>query len=98
MHGFGSIFSSVVWVIWAELIHGGREEAGKKEGGWPWYKGTGDGLRAHLIPASLLSAVGSSGYCNAPALISKQRFFIDNCQHVFLPAQHCVCAQLLSHV
>ena len=60
----------MAWVILAELMHGGKKEAGKKEGGWPWCPGTGDGLCAHLIPASLLHS------------ISKQPLVVDDCQHV----------------
>ena len=70
MHRLGSLFNSVAWVILAELMYGGKKEAGKKEGGWPCCPGTGDELRAHLIPASLLH------------LISKQPLIVDDCQHV----------------
>ena len=61
----------MAWAILAELMYGGKKEAGKKEGGWPCYPGTGDGLRVHLIPVSLLR------------LISKQLFIVDDCQHLF---------------
>ena len=60
----------MAWVILAELMHGGEKEAGKKEGGWSCCPGTGDGLHAYLIPASLLR------------LISKQLLIVDDCQHV----------------
>ena len=62
-------------MILAELMHGGKKEAGKKEGGWPWCPGTGDGLYAHLIPASLLHS------------ISKQPLVVDDCQHVYARAR-----------